>query len=314
MPHRRLAICGWLFLCLVVCGGRSALSEQTVVVVLDDSGSMNRSMRNGEQRMVAAKTALASVLQKLMRDTQVGVMALNSQVGGSSWILPIGSPDPHRWQHTLEQVRAVGGTPLGERMRQASDALLSLRAKRPYDEYRLLVVTDGEATDAPLLESILPDLMSRGIRMDVIGVDMQEQHSLARLAHSYRSANDSATLTAALSQVFAETAVDGQSSQADFDLLAGLPDDVAGAIVKQMSLPRNDPLLTVAENPGNSDPSEPYPGYSTAPPSSSTVSSSPQAKSPGFFPSCFEMFALLVVIMAVMSLLRGLRGKPSRRR
>ncbi len=115
-----------------------------------------------------------------------------------------------------------GGTPLGAMMRIGADELLKLRAQAPYDTYRLLVVTDGEATDARLLESLLPDLMSRGLNVDVIGVAMTETHTLAKTCAHVRAAGDTAALTEALSAVFAETAGDTQSAQADFDLLAGL--------------------------------------------------------------------------------------------
>ena len=133
-------------------------------------------------------------------------------------------------------------------MRIGADELLKLRAQAPYDTYRLLVVTDGQATDARLLDSLLPDLMSRGLNVDVIGVAMTETHTLAKSAHTYREAGDAATLTAALSAVFAETSGDSQSSQSDFQMLAGLSEEVAGEIVKSLSAPRNDPLQTVEEH------------------------------------------------------------------
>ena len=224
-----------------------ARAGQTVVVVLDDSGSMDKDIERGRKKMTAAKDSLAQVLRSLSRDTKVGILALNSRVNNSNWIVPVGSPDPGRWESELHQVRAKGGTPLGSMMRDGADELLKLRAQAPYDTYRLLVVTDGEATDARLLDSLLPDLMSRGLNVDVIGVAMKEAHTLAKSAHTYRAAGDTAALTEALSAVFAETSGDSQSSQADFQLLAGLSEDVAGEIVKCLSAPRNDPLQTVDE-------------------------------------------------------------------
>ncbi len=119
-----------------------------MVVVLDDSGSMDKNIESGRKKMAAAKESLSQVLRSLSRDTKVGILALNSRVANSNWIVPVGSPDPGRWEAELHQVRAKGGTPLGESMRIAADELLKLRAQAPYDTYRLLVVTDGEATDA----------------------------------------------------------------------------------------------------------------------------------------------------------------------
>ena len=70
---------------------------QTVVVVLDDSGSMDRDIERGRKKMTAAKESLAQVLRSLSRDTKVGILALNSRVRNSNWIVPVGSPDPGRW-------------------------------------------------------------------------------------------------------------------------------------------------------------------------------------------------------------------------
>ncbi len=234
-------------LTMLTCFGNDLPAGQTVVVVLDDSGSMDKDIERGRKKMAAAKESLSQVLRSLSHDTKVGILALNSRVDKSNWIVPVGSPDPARWESELNQVRAKGGTPLGSSMRTGADELLRLRAQDPYDTYRLLVVTDGEATDARLLDSLMPDLMSRGLTVDVIGVAMKEAHTLARSAHTYRAAGDTASLVAALTDVFAETTGDSQSSQADFELLSGLSEEVASEIVKGLSAPRNDRLQTLEE-------------------------------------------------------------------
>lgn len=224
-------------------------AEQTVVVIVDDSGSMKQVMQTTQRRIEAAKQALATVLKAVEPGTQVGILALNSTVNGSHWIVPVGAPDPQRWQQPIEKLHAEGGTPLGQWMRQGVDELLALRAKNPFSTYRLLVVTDGEATDAQLLNELLPDMLSRGINLDVVGVDMQADHSLAQIAHTYRRAGDQAALAQAMQEVFAETRGDDQSSQADFEMLAGLSDEAATAIVSGLTTLRNDPLQIVARDP-----------------------------------------------------------------
>ncbi len=220
----------------------SSRAEQIVVVVLDDSGSMQKTVSTGATRIDAAKASLGAVLEQLPHDTQFGILALNSRVKGSPWIVPLGSPDYQRWHDELSSVRAYGGTPLGQHMREAADELLKMRAKNPFAVYRLLVVTDGEATDAPILRAIMPDLLSRGLNLDVIGVGMSEDHSLARVAHSYRRAGDQQALTQALSEALAETFSDNQANQSDFDMLSGLPDDVAAELVNALSTVDNGPL------------------------------------------------------------------------
>ncbi len=241
------AFCIALSLCLVgnFSSPSPALAQQNVVVLLDDSGSMNDRMRTAkgrEKRINVAKSALKQVLGQLPEDCRVGVLALNSKVSGSNWVIPFGSGTPSEWQQNIQKLQANGGTPLGEFMKYSADTLMQARAKQVYGEYRLLVVTDGEANDRNLVESYLPDILSRGIFVDVIGVDMQQQHSLATRVHRYRSANDAAALQTALSEVFAETTLDDQDASDDFGILAGLPDGFAEQAIAAMSARGNSPI------------------------------------------------------------------------
>ena len=159
----------------------SVWAAQIVVVVLDDSGSMSDPMRSDRRvrKIDAAKNALRVVLETLPADAQVGVVALNAGSRGDHWILPLGKVDRSKLDQATARIRASGGTPLGEFMKVGADALLSKREEMRYGEYRLLIVTDGEASDEHLLDRYLPDIMARGIVVDVIGVDMQSEHSLA---------------------------------------------------------------------------------------------------------------------------------------
>lgn len=239
-----------VFAMLLLLQKATVTAADQVVVVLDDSGSMERGMRTtggAKRRMDVAIESLVSVLSKLPPETRVGILALNSTTQGSNWIVPVAPLGESEWQARLMQVRARGGTPLGRAVQTAADELLASRAKDPGGFFRLLVVTDGEANDRDLLDSLLPDLLSRGIRLDAIGVDMAQNHSLAERSHSYRNAADRSTLEQALTEVFAETSADDVASQADFDMLAGLPDDVAGELVKAMAVPRNQPIAPLNE-------------------------------------------------------------------
>ncbi len=243
MSHAQLAALALTL--LLVPAATHARADQNVVVVLDDSGSMRDRMRteNGRiERMDAAKRALLEVLNNLPPQTNVGVLALNTRLNESPWIVPLGSGDRSQWAANIGRIRAVGGTPLGEFMRTAADELLAARSSQIYGTYRLLVVTDGEANDEELLESYLPQILSRGLIVDVIGVDMSAEHSLAARAHSYRSAVDDASLKQAISEVFAETSSDDQSAQDDFELIAGLPDGFAETALTALTRNSHEPL------------------------------------------------------------------------
>ena len=176
-------------------------ASQYVVVVMDDSGSMDNRMRSRRVRKIdAARDAMRTVLSRVSTDAEVGVLGLN---GG--WILPLGPVDQAGIASAAGRLQARGGTPLGASMKTATDALLNRRAERHYGSYRLLIVTDGEAGDRNLVDAYLPDIMSRGILVDVIGVDMRSDHSLATRVHSYRRADDPDALATAIKEALAES-------------------------------------------------------------------------------------------------------------
>ena len=213
-------------------------AAQTVVVVVDDSGSMEDRMRSGERRIDAAKRALQVVLEKLPEDAQVGVLALNQ-----GWVIPLGKLDRSKTSGQIRRLRANGGTLLGENLKYAADELLKVRDDQVYGDYRLLVVTDGEANDQKLLDFVLPDIMCRGLVVDVIGVDMQSDHSLAKEVHNYRRADDAASLETAIAESLAESdnevAIGGES---DFELLAALPPEMALSVIQSLTSATNDPI------------------------------------------------------------------------
>ncbi len=239
----------WAIAALSMIALRALSADSTVVVILDDSGSMKQAMPSGMLRIDAAKQALTSVLSQLPSDTRVGVLTLNTRLNGDPWIVPMGRIVDSDWRERIDRIRANGGTMLGEFSKTGAEALLKLRAADRYGTYRLLIVTDGEASDPAVLSSYLPDILSRGLTLDVIGVSMASEHSLASLAHSYRSADDADSLTTAISEVFAETTGDDQSSQSDFDLLEGLPDGVSEEIIKSLTVVNNEPIKTVTLTP-----------------------------------------------------------------
>lgn len=217
----------------------SLLAGQKVVVVVDDSGSMADRMRYERVRkMAAAKESLSVVLDKLPSDAEVGVLALNR-----GWLIPLQPLDRKQTQNQINQLRASGGTPLGMRMKEATEELLQLRAKDPYGDYRLLVVTDGEASDQNVLSAVLPDIMSRNLLVDVIGVDMKSEHSLATQVSNYRRADDPGSLEQAIAESLAESddssIVGGQS---DFELLALLPVDMAPTVISALTANDNSPI------------------------------------------------------------------------
>lgn len=224
------------------------IAQDNVVIVLDDSGSMNESMRNGGTRMEAAKSAIAAVLKQFRNDTKLGVLLLNGARSKEHWIIPLERLSVETATRLVKALKADGGTPLGDRIREGADALLKLREKQIFGNYRLLIVTDGEANDAKLLAAYLPDVLSRGIIVDAIGVDMKQDHSLATQVHSYRRADDQAALQKAVQEVFAERDDSaGSNSADDFSLLEAIDSATAKEVISLIAKPNNSAIVGVSK-------------------------------------------------------------------
>jgi uncharacterized protein YegL len=217
------------------------LASQHVVVVMDDSGSMADRMRSNRRvrKIDAARDAIRTVLSRVPDEGHVGVLALNR-----GWILPLGPVDQDQIESAVKQLRAQGGTPLGASMKIATDGLLSARASERYGTYRLVIVTDGEAGDRELVDAYLPDIMSRGVLVDVIGVDMQADHSLATRVPSYRRADDPDALTKAIEEALAESDnSEPIAGESDFELLADFPAEMAPVMLSALTTSRDEPIV-----------------------------------------------------------------------
>ena len=238
-----------------------ACAEQNVVVVFDDSSSMLTPMTRSPDttRLDAAKTALLSVLRELPDTANVGVRALNFASASDHWIATLGPIDRTQADESIQAIIASGSTPLGNAMVDAGNALLAERAKRIVGSYQLLIVTDGEASDQEIVQRVLPLLRSRGLVVDVIGVDMADDHSLATQVTSYRRADDPDSLRQAIADVFAETADDrDDAGQSDYQWLSGIPDEVARDAIKSLTDVNNEALFTQTntQSPGQNSPGQ----------------------------------------------------------
>lgn len=223
--------------------------HDNVVIVLDASGSMQGELRGAVVKMDAAKSALKEVLSTVPASTHVGLLVFSARNLKDDWVYPLGPRDDDRLMRAIDLPMPNRGTPLGAYIKKGADRLLEERKRQyGYGSYRLLVVTDGEAGDRDLVERYTPEVISRGITMDVIGVGMKSRHTLATMAHSYRAADDPASLKRAIAEVFAEvssTGDDGGIEEA-FELLEPIPVEMASAIVQALATSGNHPIGTEA--------------------------------------------------------------------
>lgn len=312
-------LCGLVILAVAMAGSPVLAQEyhDNVVIVLDASGSMKDALTGTKlSKMDAAKAALKAVLQKVPPSTHVGLLVFSAANEKDDWIYPLGPRNDASLLQAIDRIEASGGTPLGQFIKKGADRLLQERAKQfGYGTYRLLVVTDGEAQDQELVNSYTPDVMSRGITMDAIGVGMKQDHTLARKAHSYRRANDPASLNRAITEVFAEisgTATDVAQAEA-FELLAPIPSDMASTMIQALSSSGNHPIGTKPRSDTASKPQQ-APPVATQTPSASPPTTSPaqpyqptQSSPRKRFPSWLVVIGAIIGLSILNKIRKGAR-------
>jgi uncharacterized protein (TIGR03382 family) len=213
-----------------------------LVILIDGSGSMDGSIdreHDGEEykKMNVAKRAIINALESVPSSTWIGIYVFSD--GFTGWLHPLGSTKKDELQKKILSIQESGGTPLGSTIKTAADALLDARKRQHnYGTYQLLVVTDGEASgwgEENKMNTYAPEVANRGIQLNVIGVGMKEQHKLATMAHRYWGANDPIALNKALQTAIQVETANADAAQADYDLLKGVPDDVAKAWLAEVT-------------------------------------------------------------------------------
>lgn len=214
-----------------------AIASDNIVILLDTSGSMEERMKTVKvSRMKAAQQALSSIVDQIPADTNVGLLTFNG------WAYPLGPVNKQNLKAAIAKTVPDGGTPLGVYSKTAADVLLTTRSKSVYGTYRLIIVTDGEASDSWELEKNLPDILSRGIILDSIGVDMKKDHTLSKKSRNYMRADDPTSLTSALKSVLAEVGSKATDVSGDFEMLKPIPDKTAQAVIEALTTHQNHPI------------------------------------------------------------------------
>jgi len=314
-------LCGFILALFVVPCSFAQEASDNVVIVLDGSGSMAGRLQGANtDKMTAAKAALKQVLQTVPAQTRIGLLVFSAKGVDDDWVYPLGPRDDARLMQAIDRPMPGQGTPLGKYLKIGADRLLEERAKQfGYGTFRLLVVTDGEAQDQDLVDRFTPQIIARGITVDVIGVAMSQRHTLARRVHSYRSANDPTSLKRAISEVFGEiggSANDLAGTEA-FSELQPIPSEVAQSMIQALSSSGNQPI---GERPRPSQPTAsapPKPRPAPAPAPAPTASNPSTATTPKVVKRfitvslgglvCFGGFALLVVWLIVRAINKSRR-------
>jgi Ca-activated chloride channel family protein len=178
--------------------------------IFDGSGSMSEPLTKqckGDKRFASrlegAKWAVEQFLPLVPRDVNLGLWVFDANGNSERVSLRPDSRGPFLVE--VKKIRAGGKTPLTESIEQGVDRLVRQRDKQfGYGEFRLIVVTDGEATGRPLPQAVAY-ARERRVPMYTIGLCLSTDHELRKSSVSYRPADSIEALKLGLEETLAET-------------------------------------------------------------------------------------------------------------
>jgi uncharacterized protein with von Willebrand factor type A (vWA) domain len=178
--------------------------------IIDGSGSMSEALNkqcHGDKRfgsrLEGAKWAITQFISLVPPDVNLGLWIFD--VNGNSERLPLGPESRTPFLAAVQKTKAGGRTPLTESIEQAVNRLVQQRDKQlGYGEFRLIVVTDGEATGRPLPQAVAY-ARQRRIPIYTIGLCIGTQHELRKSSVTYRAADSIEALRRGLEETLAET-------------------------------------------------------------------------------------------------------------
>ncbi|MGH7243957.1 MAG: VWA domain-containing protein [Phycisphaerales bacterium] len=154
--------------------------EAAVVFILDNSGSMRRSvMGSSRSQQEIANQAAAMALGALDRRDLVGVISFNSSFDVVQLLSP--NSDPASTASAILSIGPGGGTNLAPPLIEAGKQLEAAKAKNK----NIIILTDGESQDKESLPDIARALSKRNIRVSSIAIgddaDVQGLEEISRL-------------------------------------------------------------------------------------------------------------------------------------
>jgi Ca-activated chloride channel family protein len=179
----------------------SASTTRNFYFIFDGSGSMDGDC-GGVRKIDGAKEAVRKFLAQVPSDVNLGLYSFNEQ--GSQEFVPLGPDNRAKFLEAFSQFQPDNNTPLVGAIKVGVDKLVEqYKQQLGYGEFRLIVVTDGEATDGNVEDATLY-AAKYGIPIYTIGLCIGDNHPLRIYSLSYRAANNPQDLAKALEQATAE--------------------------------------------------------------------------------------------------------------
>lgn len=183
-----------------------ASTTKNFYFLFDGSGSMEQGC-SGKSKIDGAKEAAISFLEKVPNNVNIGLLVFGTQGNQQcTEVLPLTFNGKQAFKDAVMAIQPDNGTPLGEAITIGTDKLVEQYKKQlGYGEYRLIVITDGQANGNIDMEGACINMARyEFIALYSIGLCLDNVHALKSFALSYRDANDYEDLQMALEEAVAE--------------------------------------------------------------------------------------------------------------
>ncbi|MBI2633365.1 MAG: VWA domain-containing protein [Parcubacteria group bacterium] len=182
-------------------------TEKNIYIVFDGSGSMD-DYCSGDRKIDIAKQAAREYVEKIPNDVNTGLYVFDNR--GQGEVVAIGKNNKGSLIAAINAIRHNSGTPLVHSIRVGTDKLFERRTYQlGYGEFRLVILTDGEATDEGYSEGNLDDATryatEHGVAIYTIGLCLEGGHALRKYAVSYKAADDFESLKKGLEETLSES-------------------------------------------------------------------------------------------------------------
>lgn len=186
-----------------------ARADPNVLFIFDASGSMKKTLEDGQSRIDVAKAAVASALAESPAELRLGLLLYGHRrakdCSDIELVSPIGADDATTIAERVRRIEARGETPIAEALSQGIGSFAALKGQ----SNRIVLVTDGieECGGDPCAAAQSVVDAGLDLKVDVVGFRLTaDQRATVQCVAdltggSYHDAQDVSGLTTALAEV-----------------------------------------------------------------------------------------------------------------
>lgn len=224
----RFAVCLSLLISLAIFNSWTARAETNVLFIFDASGSMKKKVE-GKPRIDVAKKVFGEALSNMPGEVRLGLMVYGHRKPKDckdiELIAPIGGEDTSVIADTVQELRAIGETPIADFLMKAAKSFNAFKGQKN----SIILVTDGieECKGDPCAAAQALKDAGLDVVVNIVGFTLGDKQSKALqcvtdiTGGKYYAASNAAGLTEALKEVqqtvVAQTA---EEPEDDNDVLA----------------------------------------------------------------------------------------------